>query len=144
VTMEELAGLYAMLANRGVLRPLRLDRSGPPSDGAPLLSPEASFVTLDMLRRNPRPDDDGTIPVRARWPIAWKTGTSWGFRDAWSAGVVGPYVLIVWIGNFGGEGNPAFIGVDAAAPLFFRIADALNFARPNEEPLVLLPPVGVS
>ena len=85
-----------------------------------------------MLRRNPRPDDDGSLPVRGRWPVAWKTGTSWGFRDAWSAGVVGPYVLVVWIGNFAGQGNPSFVGIDAAAPLFFRIADALNLARPDE------------
>jgi penicillin-binding protein 1C len=56
VTMEELAGLYAMLANQGVLRPLRVDASSGQDEGVRLLSPEASFVTLDMLRRNPRPD----------------------------------------------------------------------------------------
>jgi penicillin-binding protein 1C len=144
VTMEELAGLYAMLANGGVLQPLRVEAPGRRGEGVRLLSPEASFVTLDMLRHNPRPDDDGTIPVRSRWPVAWKTGTSWGFRDAWSAGVVGPYVLVVWIGNFDGQGNPAFIGVDAAAPLFFRIADALNLARPAEDVPVFTPPPGVA
>ena len=144
VTMEELAGLYAMLANHGLLRPLRVEPSSRREEGVRLLSPEATFVTLDMLQRNPRPDEDGAIPVRARWPIAWKTGTSWGFRDAWSAGVVGPYVLVVWIGNFEGQGNPAFVGVDAAAPLFFRIADALNLARPDEAGPPLTPPPGVS
>jgi penicillin-binding protein 1C len=144
ITMEEIAGLYAMLANDGLLRPLRIDPSAPPAEGVRLLSAEASFVTLDMLRRNPRPDDDGMIPVRARWPVAWKTGTSWGFRDAWSAGIVGPYVLVVWIGNFDGQGNPAFVGVDAAAPLFFRLADALNLARPAETAPPLTPPPGVA
>jgi penicillin-binding protein 1C len=144
VTMEELAGLYAMLANHGELRPLRCELSSARSNGVHLISPEASFVALDMLRHNPRPDGDGMIPVRARWPVAWKTGTSWGFRDAWSAGVVGPYVLVVWIGNFDGQGNPAFIGVDAAAPLFFRIADALNLAKPAEEVPACAPPPGVS
>jgi len=144
ITMEELAGLYATLANGGVLKPLRTDPSSPREEGVRLLSAEASFITLDMLRRNPRPDDDATIPVRARWPIAWKTGTSWGFRDAWSAGVVGPYVLVVWIGNFDGQGNPAFVGVDAAAPLFFRIADALNLARPRESVGPAAPPPGVA
>src|SRR5262249_32642908 len=123
VTMEELAGLYAALGNEGMLRPLRAERSAPPAAGGQLLSPEASFITIDMLRHNPRPDEDNSVPVRTRWPVAWKTGTSWGFRDAWSAGLVGPYVLVVWIGDFRGSGNPAFIGVDAAAPLFFRIAD---------------------
>jgi penicillin-binding protein 1C len=58
--------------------------------------------------------------------VSWKTGTSFGFRDAWSVGIVGPYVLAVWIGNFDGEGNPAFIGRDAAAPLFFEIIDSLR------------------
>ena len=144
VTMEELARLYAMLANEGVLRPLRSEAQSPQEEGLRLLSAEASFVTLDMLRRNPRPDDDGSLPVRGRWPAAWKTGTSWGFRDAWSVGVVGPYVLVVWIGDFEGEGNPAFVGVDAAAPLFFRIVDALNLARQQEIVSPLLPPPGVS
>jgi penicillin-binding protein 1C len=62
---------------------------------------------------------------------AWKTGTSWGFRDAWTAGVFGPYVLVVWIGNFDGKGNPALVGVQAAAPLFFRLVDAIAAHEPN-------------
>ncbi|HVQ43264.1 MAG TPA: penicillin-binding protein 1C [Vicinamibacterales bacterium] len=149
VTMEELAGLYAMLANGGVLKPIRMtartDRlSAPESGGVRLLSSEASFITLDMLRHNARPGDTGLVPVRTRWPVAWKTGTSWGFRDAWTAGVAGPYVLVVWIGNFSGEGNPAFVGVDAAAPLFFRIVDGLNLARPSEDASLPAPPPGVS
>lgn len=144
VTMEELAGLYAMLANQGRLRPLRLETSAPQEEGAQLLSPEASFVTLDMLSRNPRPGDNGLAELRGRWPVAWKTGTSWGFRDAWSAGVAGAYVLVVWIGNFDGRGNPAFVGVDAAAPLFFRIVDALNLARPAEGVPPRMPPPGVA
>src|ERR1700733_2588233 len=143
VTMEELAGLYAMLANQGMLRPLQVVESRK-QEGVRLLSPEATFITLDMLRRNPRPDEDGTLPVRSQWPVAWKTGTSWGFRDAWSAGIVGPYVLVVWIGDFSGQGNPSFVGVDAAAPLFFRITDALNFARAKEPVPELKPPPGVS
>ena len=144
VTMEELAGLYAMLGNNGLLRSLRVDPASRLEDGVRVLSPEAAFVTLDMLRRNPRPDQDRAVLPHARWPVAWKTGTSWGFRDAWSAGMVGPYVLIVWIGNFDGAGNPAFVGVDAAAPLFFRIADALNLARPAETAPPSMPPPGVS
>jgi len=144
VTMEELAKLYAMLANHGVLKPLRVEAREKLHEGVRLLSEEASFITLDMLRQNPRPDEDGAVPVRGRWPVAWKTGTSWAFRDAWSAGVVGPYVLVVWIGDFDGASNPAFIGVDAAAPLFFRIADALNIARAREAVPPHAPPQGVS
>ena len=160
VTMEELAGLYAMLANGGVLRPIRVSGDsalagdgemgprvqGSASDagGVRLFSAEASFITLEMLRQNPRPDDTGLVSMRSRWPVAWKTGTSWGFRDAWTAGVAGPYVLVVWIGNFSGEGNPAFVGVDAAAPLFFRMVDSLNLARPSEDASPPAPPAGVS
>jgi len=144
VTMEELAGLYSMLANQGMLKPLRLEENAKQEEGVRLLSPEASFVALDMLRKNPRPDDDGSQPSRSRWPVAWKTGTSWGFRDAWSAGIVGPYVLVVWVGDFAGQGNPAFVGVDAAAPLFFRIADALNLARSDETVPAWVPPPGVT
>jgi penicillin-binding protein 1C len=144
ITMEELTGLYAMLANQGMLRPLRVEAADLPDPGVQLLSPEASFITMEMLRHNPRPDDDGSVPLRSRWPVAWKTGTSWGFRDAWSAGIAGPYVLTVWIGDFSGQGNPSFVGVDAAAPLFFRIVDALNLQRAQEYVPNPAPPKGVS
>lgn len=144
LTMEELVTLYAMLANHGELRPIRRLQSEPLTLGSSLLSPEAAFVTLDMLQHNPRPDSDaGSTALRTRWPVAWKTGTSWGFRDAWSAGIVGPYVLAVWIGDFEGRGNPAFVGVDAAAPLFFHIADALNTTRAQEAVELPAPPSGV-
>ncbi len=173
VTMEELVTLYSVIANRGVLRPLRYRMIGtselpgvfplPPGEGsrvresagtAPghvdqelsknngvrLISEEASFMTLDMLRGNPRPE--GTIAgTRTSMPVAWKTGTSWGFRDAWSAGIFGPYVLAVWIGRFDGEGNPAYIGVQAAAPLFFHIVDAIAAEdRGLGEPVFRHPP----
>ena len=75
-----------------------------------------------MLKTNPRPDTG----LPAQPAVAWKTGTSWGFRDAWTAGVFGRYVLIVWVGNFDGSGNQSFIGISAAAPLFFNIVDGLR------------------
>jgi penicillin-binding protein 1C len=131
VTIEELAGLYAMLANGGVMQPIRTTQGGARSEGSRLLSKEATFVTIDMLRHNPRPGEDSSLAPVGRWPVAWKTGTSWGFRDAWSAGIVGPYVLVVWIGDFEARGNPSFVGSDAAAPLFFRMVDALNFQKPD-------------
>jgi penicillin-binding protein 1C len=130
VTPEELARLYAMLANRGALGPLRRLSDEPRAARSPILSEEASFMVLDMLRQNPRPDDT-SVAQPGRLPLYWKTGTSWGFRDAWTAGIVGPYVVVVWIGNFDGAGNPAFVGIDAAAPLFFHIADALRARDPG-------------
>ena len=139
VTMQELAGLYAMLANRGELRPLRLLAADPQVSGTRLLSDESSFMVMDMLRQNPRPDETtGAQP--ARLPVYWKTGTSWGFRDAWTAGSFGPYVLVVWVGNFDGSSNQAFVGVEAAAPLFFQMVDALRAAEPRmAEPVRHMP-----
>lgn len=129
VTAQELAKLYALLANRGVLRPLRLQKSDVYPQPIRLLSEEASFVTLDMLRQHRRPGD--TLAQRsASLPVYWKTGTSWGFRDAWSVGIFGPYVLVVWEGNFDSKGNNVFVGADAAAPLFFNIIDSINASYP--------------
>ncbi len=92
-----------------------------------LLSPEAAGLTLDMLKDAVRPGDAAVprLAAEAR-PVAWKTGTSFSFRDAWTAGVFDHCVLVVWIGNFDGTANPAFVGRTAAAPLFFRIVDALR------------------
>lgn len=128
LTMEELARLYAMLGNDGLLRPLRLRKDDPVVGGTAMLSAEAAYITRDMLRRNPRPDLPASSGLQSL-PVAWKTGTSWGFRDAWSVGLVGPYVLAVWLGNFDGAPNPALVGVDMAAPLFFSIVDGLRAAR---------------
>jgi penicillin-binding protein 1C len=151
ITMEELAGLYAMLANGGVLKPIKLTTSTSAIDqpeqgldravedpGSPrLLSPEASYLVLEMLRTNPRPSNDFTLSqVPAGPAIPWKTGTSYGFRDAWAIGIVRPYVLGVWIGNFDGTPNANFVGRDAAGPLFFDIVDALRARGPLEESIV--------
>ncbi len=130
VSMEELAKLYAMLANRGALQPLRRRVDEPRGAGARVLSDAASFMVMDMLRQNPRPDDTA-IAQPGHLPVYWKTGTSWGFRDAWTAGIVGPYVVVVWVGNFDGAGNPAFVGIETAAPLFFHIVDALQARDPS-------------
>jgi penicillin-binding protein 1C len=127
VTMEELAGLYAALAAGGVHRPLRRLRGEPSPAGARLFSPEAAHMTLDVLQGAPRPDAGWRREwVREEAPLAWKTGTSYGFRDAWAAGLLGRWVAVVWVGEFDGRGNPAFVGVEAAAPLLFSLADALR------------------
>lgn len=128
VTMDEMLRLYAALPNGGVMRPLVfLPAESPRAPGARLLSPEASFITLEMLAQNPRPD---ALVLKTEapdpFPVYWKTGTSYSFRDAWSVGVFGPYVMAVWVGNFDGSSNPAFVGREAAAPLFFDIVDALH------------------
>ncbi len=143
VTMEETAALYAMLANGGMLHPLRHKLSDRETVGTQLLSEQAVFLTTQMLRENPRPDAQA---VRAQGDVhvAWKTGTSWGFRDAWTAGIFGHYVLVVWVGNFDSSSNPAFVGIQSAAPLFFRMFDALHSAEPTMRDLTLRPPSGVT
>lgn len=134
ITAQELARLYAMLANRGELKPLKMELSANEATPVRLLSNEASFITLDMLSQHRRPGDSLARNPN-RLPVYWKTGTSWGFRDAWSTGIFGPYVLIVWQGNFDGKGNNAFIGADAAAPLFFNIIDSIQAEYPDlQEP----------
>jgi len=139
LTMEELVSLYGALANEGFVRPVRYRVDQPPGPGVRVLSPEAAYVTLDMLKDAPRPDD---VPAATpgRLPVYWKTGTSYGFRDAWTIGIFGPYVLAVWIGNFSGEGNPAFVGVQVAAPLFFQVVDAIEAQEPSlAEPVRSIP-----
>ena len=109
LSMAELIKLYGIFANKGSLRPLRYTLTEPTDQEQSLLSPEASFIVRQMLLKNPRPTGVGTpiMPEGARkhWPIAWKTGTSWGFHDAWSIGLIGDYLLGVWIGNFNGSEN---------------------------------------
>lgn len=142
VSMQDLARMYALLANRGVLRPLRLRQDAPQEPGKRLMSEAASFIVTDMLQQNPPPGAAfGTKPTGL--PVFWKTGTSWAFHDAWTAGGFGPYVLVVWVGNFDGTPNQAFVGIDAAAPLFFRIHDALRAANPKMRALQRPPPKSV-
>lgn len=120
LSMQELMGLYAALANDGVWHPLNFFHKSL-KDYKRLLSPEASFLVLDMLKDAPMPN-----MVSQNIQASWKTGTSSGYRDAWTVGVVGPYVLGVWLGNFNNQGNHAFVGKELAAPLFFEIIAALK------------------
>ncbi|QIQ21512.1 penicillin-binding protein 1C [Zophobihabitans entericus] len=131
ISPQELGALYTMLANQGQWHPLRFTQTSELSAGEQLLTPQASFMTMDMLRQNIRRQDILSSKQANRLPVYWKTGTSWGFRDAWSVGIWGPYVLVVWMGNFDNSSNNAFVGADAAAPLFFNIIDSINAYYPN-------------
>ncbi|MDR0669433.1 MAG: penicillin-binding protein 1C [Treponema sp.] len=126
LTMLELAGLYAALPNGGVLGSPRflLDTAAAVPGGGRILSPQAAAITLAMLERNPAPDDTRYGAGRTM-PVAYKTGTSIGFKDAWSIAVFDRYVLAVWLGNFSGEGNSAFVGRLTATPLQFHVIDAI-------------------
>ena len=133
LTMHELVGLYAMLVNDGVWKPLHLLKDEVKDSDRRLLSAEASFLVLDMLKNTPR--HDLSYKSYSQLPISWKTGTSSGYRDAWTVGSFGPYILAVWIGNFDNKANPAFIGKDIAAPLFFELIDAIKQEKGHLEPV---------
>src|SRR5438094_1028050 len=142
VTMEDLVRLYAALANNGELCPLRRTSREPiAARGRSIIMPEAAFLTLEMLNL-PRPEMGRAYSDHAA-PVFWKTGTSHGFRDAWSIAVFNHYVLAVWIGNFDGRANGTFVGRIAAAPLLFQIIDSLRatWPEPNEPHL---PPPGAN
>ena len=128
VTARELAALYAMLADGGIFRPLVLvdDPQKPArADTAQrLLSPEAAFVVTNMLG-NDNPDNRVRGKRGNILPLRVKTGTSNGLRDAWTCGIFGPYVLVVWVGNADNSANPLFVGARTALPLFRELARAL-------------------
>ncbi|MGA7273559.1 MAG: penicillin-binding protein 1C, partial [Candidatus Udaeobacter sp.] len=139
VTMEDLVRLYAALANNGELRPLRRTSRDPTAArGRSVIMPEAAFLTLEMINL-PRPEVGRAYSDQAA-PVFWKTGTSHGFRDAWSIAVFNHYVLAVWIGNFDGRGNGTFVGRIAAAPLLFQIIDSLRATWPEPNQPHLPPP----
>ena len=140
--MQDLARLYAMLANGGRLRPLRWSAADPLTSGRRMLSAESAFLTLQMLGTVPRPELNCAID-NSNPPVFWKTGTSHGFRDAWSVAVFDHYVLAVWVGNFDGRANPAFVGRTAAAPLLFQIIDGIRANWPEQRP-EQSPPLGAN
>lgn len=123
VTMQDLVRLYGALANGGKIRPIRDTLPYRAEPGVRMVSPEAAFLTLEMLGN----DGPASYGIReAHEPVYWKTGTSNGFHDAWTAALFGQYLVAVWVGNFDGHGNPAFVGRTCAAPLAFQIIDALR------------------
>lgn len=134
VTMENVAKMYAGLANFGEEKCINYQTDIKcEEEPYQLFSKEASFLVMDMLSHNPP-----VIDSFANDFIPWKTGTSYAFRDAWSAGILGKYVLVVWVGNFNGQGNNAFLGRTSAGKLFFQTALALKY-NANEKFMKLIP-----
>lgn len=84
------------------------------------------YSTFDAMVGVNRPDEDGNWRIfSSSQKIAWKTGTSFGFRDAWAIGVTPDYVVAVWVGNADGEGRPGITGIKAAAPILFDVFASL-------------------
>ncbi len=134
VTLLELASLYGLLARQGVWLPVRdlLPEKNILDSGRRLLGAGAAWLTMQELTGVDRPDPEllwqGTS---RRFDIPWKTGTSYGHRDAWSVGIAGPWVVAVWLGNFAGEGSPHLTGGEVAAPLLFSLIDGLALDDPG-------------
>ena len=147
ITMRELAGIYATMANLGQYNEIKSDINAKTNRPTNVLSPESFFITLDMLAHQSTLEPKIPFAKNATPKIThmWKTGTSSSYRDAWTAGIFGDYVLIVWVGNFDGTPNNAFSGARAAAPIYFALAQGVidyyahtdtpvqnnNFLRPD-------------
>ena len=102
------------------------------------LSAASIWLTLKALREVERPElESGWKNFASRLDLAWKTGTSFGYRDAWAIGVNADWVIGVWVGNSDGEGRPGLVGVRAAAPILFEVAGLLpvegHLYKPAEE-----------
>lgn len=96
------------------------------------------WLTFEAMKRVERPDEESSWELySSSRRVAWKTGTSYGFRDAWAAGVTPRYCAGVWTGNADGEGRPGLTGVGVAAPILFEIFSLLpqspRFAPPYED-----------
>lgn len=128
VSMMELAGIYATMANLGMRYDIKTQIDDDRGIGIQMLSPEAFFLVLDMLARQATPQRNIPFAKNQSHPLRhyWKTGTSSSFRDAWTAGIFGDYVLVVWVGNFDGTPNNAFSGAKTAAPIYFSLATAVG------------------
>ncbi|MES2763100.1 MAG: penicillin-binding protein 1C [Bacteroidota bacterium] len=92
----------------------------------PIISASSIWLTFEAMAEVGRPDIDASWKrLGNAQKIAWKTGTSFGFRDGWAIGVSGNYVVGVWVGNADGEGRPGLTGISAAAPILFEIFGSL-------------------
>lgn len=115
------------------------------SVNAQLLSAGSIWYTFEAMREVERPNSAGEWELfRASRQVAWKTGTSFGFRDAWAAGVTPQYAVGVWVGNADGEGRPGLLGVEMAAPVLFEIFGQLpQESRWFDPPYDDMAPVGI-
>jgi penicillin-binding protein 1C len=135
VTLQDLVQLYAGIARLGTTRPLReiIGTGDAPGDSLRLMDQVAAWQVADVLMGTPPPENG------LQHRIAFKTGTSYGYRDAWSVGFDGRLTIGVWVGRPDGVPVPGLVGRVAAAPILF---DA--FARTGKKPAALpKPPKGV-
>lgn len=136
MSVENIAKLYYGLSQYGEFKDLKYIRDDKKIEGRKLISKGASYLTLEAMQGVQRYGIDNLY--LGRDGIAWKTGTSYGQRDAWAGGISPRWTVVVWCGNFTGEGNRNISGVVTAGQLLFKIFKVLpneneSFIKPNEE-----------
>jgi len=142
ITLRDLALLYAALADDGLAKPLAWTQDEAvrreASPGVRLMRPAAARAVLDILRETPTPKGRAPSALTRGGPaIAFKTGTSYGFRDAVAVGVMGGWAIAVWTGRADGGARGGLTGHDAALPLLFDVADEI--AAPSSAPRTIAP-----
>ena len=131
VTLQDMVQMYAMIARGGVSRPLTYRLSGNTEDGQRVLSAVAAWQVGDILAGLAPP------PGAPENRLAYKTGTSYGHRDAWAIGFDGSHVIGVWLGRADGTPVPGVFGADLAAPVLFQ---AFTRLKPDLAPQAPAPP----
>ncbi|MFZ9388057.1 MAG: penicillin-binding protein 1C [Chitinophagaceae bacterium] len=127
-TLEEMTGLFSAFANEGkFISPSYTDQDSAGLQRT-LLSPAATYMINEIMSKVNRPDFPLNWTATERMPkIAWKTGTSYGRRDAWSIGYNRNFTVGVWVGNFSGAGAADLSGANTATPLLFKIFNTIDY-----------------
>jgi penicillin-binding protein 1C len=129
-TLEELTGMYSLFANNGkfVSPEYTQEPVQQPKKEVRILSEAATFMINEILSKVNRPDFPLNWQSTEHMPkIAWKTGTSYGRRDAWSIGYNRKYTVGIWTGNFSALGIPELSGANIATPLLFKIFNTIDY-----------------
>jgi penicillin-binding protein 1C len=132
--LEDLVGAHAAFNRNGIAGRVRYTMQDPRIDRR-VLSPGAAWIVREILESNPRPGEIEQYDLGNRPRVAWKTGTSYGFRDAWALGSTRQYTVGVWVGRPDGTPLPGQYGAITALPLLFEVVDTLPSARRDALPL---------
>jgi penicillin-binding protein 1C len=127
VTLEEIAGLYSAFANEGVLRTIRYKPDEKVNESE-VFSHSSTYLIADLLSGNSTDDFYKYLQGEGHPKFAWKTGTSYGKRDAWAVGFNKAFTIGVWLGNFNGQGSPHLSGAEMAVPLLYELFGAIDFS----------------
>jgi penicillin-binding protein 1C len=137
--LEDLVGAFAALHRDGIAGRIRYTPDDPRVERR-LLSPGAAWIVREILAANPRPGEGiDTFDTGRRPRVAWKTGTSYGFRDAWAIGGTRRYTVGVWVGRPDGTPLPGQYGAVTALPLMFEVVDSLP-RQPGDAARIPMPP----